>query len=89
MVISLLGVLIIGIVAFILYMKSLPSLSTWHSTVLENEFTTHSNVEDFDAYVALEKRLFQELDSEVYDKVLKSEENSVNRYTKNSFSDPK
>jgi len=87
--ISFLGVLVIGIVAFILYMKSLPSLSTWHTTVLENEFTTHSNIEDFDAYVALENKLFQEVDSEVYDKVLKTEQNSVNRYTKNSFSDPK
>ena len=88
-IISLLGVLIIGVVAFILYMKSLPSLSTWHSTELKNEFTTHSNIEDFDAYVALENKLFQELDSEVYDKVLKTEQNSVNRYTENSFSDPK
>jgi predicted alpha/beta-fold hydrolase len=87
--ISFLGVLVIGIVAFILYMKSLPSLSTWHTTVLKNEFTTHSNVEDFDSYVALENRLFQELDNEVYDQVLKTEQNSVNRYTKNSFSDPK
>lgn len=87
-IISLLGILIIGIVAFILYMKSLPSLSTWQTTVLKNEFTTHSNVKDFDAYMALEKKLFQELDSEVYDKILESEQNSVNRYTKNSFSDP-
>jgi len=87
--ISFLGVLVIGIIAFILYMKSLPSLSTWHTTVLKNEFTTHSNVEDFDSYIALENKLFQELDSEVYDKVLKTEQNAVNRYTKNSFSDPK
>jgi esterase/lipase len=88
-VISLLGVLIIGIIAFILYMKSLSPLSTWHTTVLKNEFTTYSNIDDFDAYVALENRLFQELDSVVYDKVLKTEQNAVNRYTKNSFSDPK
>ena len=87
--ISFLGVLIIGFVLFTLYMKSLPSLSTWHSTVLKNEFTTNSKVKDFDAYVALEKKLFQELDSEVYAKVLKTEQNAVNRYTKNSFSDPK
>ena len=87
--ISFLGVLIIGIAAFMLYMKSLPSLSTWHTTVLENKFTTHSKVEDFDSYIALENRLFQELDSEVVDKVLKTEQNAVNRYTKNSFSDPK
>lgn len=87
--ISFLGVLVVGVVAFILYMQSLPSLSIWHTTVLKNEFTRHSNIEDFDSYVALENRLFQELDSEVYDKVPKAEQNSINRYTKKSFSDPK
>jgi pimeloyl-ACP methyl ester carboxylesterase len=46
-------------------------------------------VKDFDTYIALENRLFQELDSEIIDKVLESEQNSINRYTKNSFSDPK
>ena len=63
--ISFLGVLIIGFVAFTLYMKSLPSLSTWHTTVLKNDFTMNSKVKDFDSYVALENRLFQELNSEV------------------------
>jgi esterase/lipase len=86
---SLLGTVVIGFIALTLYIKSLPSLSTWHTTVLQNEFTVHSEVKDYDAYVALEKKLFQELDSEVYDKVLNTEQNSVNRYTKNSFSDPK
>jgi esterase/lipase len=87
--ISLLGVFITTIVAFTLYMKSLPALSTWHSTVLENEFTLHSDVKDFASYLELEERLFKELDSKVYDKVPKTEQNSINRYTKNSFSDPK
>jgi len=87
--ISFLGTLIIGFVAFTLYMKSLPSLSTWHTTQLKNEFTVHSEVKNFDDYVALENKLFRELDREIYDKVLKTEQNSVNRYTKKSFSDPK
>ena len=86
---SLLGTVIIGFVAFTFYMRSLPPLSTWHITVLKNDFTMHSKVKDFDAYIALEDKLFQELDSEVVAKVLKTEQNSVNRYTKNSFSDPK
>jgi len=67
----------------------MPSLNTWHTTILENEFTTESNVKDFEDYIALEEKLFKELDTEVYDKVLESEKNKVNRYTKNSFADPK
>jgi len=81
--------LLIGIVVFLLYMESLPSLSTWHTTILQNEFTTESPVKDFDAYITLEDRLFKELDSEIYEKVLSSEKGRINRYTKNSFSDPK
>jgi alpha-beta hydrolase superfamily lysophospholipase len=86
---AFLGSLLIGITVFILYMKSLPSLSTWHTTILQNEFTANSSIKDFDAYIALEDRLFKELDSKIYDKVLPSEKNRINRYTKNSFADPK
>jgi alpha-beta hydrolase superfamily lysophospholipase len=86
---AFLGALLIGVIIFILYMKSLPSLSTWHTTILQNEFSTKSTVKDFDAYIALENRLFKELNSEVYDKVLAHEKNLINRYTKDSVSDPK
>jgi len=84
-----LGALFIGIIVFTLYMKALPSLSTWHTTILENEFNVESNVKDFDAYIALEEKLFKELDTNIYDKVLESEKNRINRYTRNSVSDPK
>ena len=47
------GLLLVAILALTLYMNSLPSLSTWHTTILENEFTTDSDVKDFDAYLAL------------------------------------
>jgi len=81
--------LLAGIALFLIYMESLPSLSTWHTTVLQNEFTTESSVKDLDSYITLEDRLFKELDSEIYEKVLSSEKSRINRYTRNSFSDPK
>ena len=84
-----LGALLIAVIVFTLYMNSLPSLSTWHTTILKNEFNVESNVEDFDAYIALEEKLFKELDTDIYDKVLESEKNRINRYTRNSVSDPK
>ncbi|PHS39133.1 MAG: alpha/beta hydrolase [Sulfurovum sp.] len=83
------GALFVGIIAFIFYMKSLPALNIWHTTILQNEFHTDSDVKDFDSYVALEKRLFDELDREIYDKYKSSNTRSINRYTKNSLSDPK
>ena len=83
------GALLLSAIAFALYMRSLPSLSTWHTTILQNEFNADSKVKDFDAYIALEDRLFSELDSEVYDKVLPEENNRLYRYTRDSISDPK
>ena len=86
---AFIGILLVGVLGFTLYMNSLPSLSTWHTTILQNEFTADSDVKDFDAYLDLEKRLFHELDSEIYAKVLPTEQNYINRYTKNSLSNPK
>ena len=90
---AFLGALLIGVIVFVLYMNSLPSLSTWHTTTLQHEFSTKltmkNTVKDFDAYIALENQLFEELDSEIYEKVLPSEKNRINRYTKNSVSNPK
>lgn len=83
------GALFVGIIAFILYMKSLPALNIWHTTILKNEFHADSDVKDFDSYVALEKRLFDELDRKIYDKYISSNTKSINRYTRNSLSDPK
>ncbi len=82
------GVVLVAILLFTLYMNSLPSLYTWHTTLLQNEFTLDSDVNDFDAYLALEKRLFTELDNEIYAKLTPDEHKSINRYTPNSLSDP-
>ncbi len=82
------GLLLVALLALTLYMNSLPSLSTWHTTILENEYTADSDVKDFDAYLALEDRLFSELESEIYAKVPPGEQNRINRYTKDSLSNP-
>ncbi len=39
--------------------------------------------------MALEERLFNELENKIYDNIPKKEQNSINRYTKNSLSDPR
>lgn len=86
---SFLGTLIVAAIALTLYVHSLPSLSVWHTVKLKNEFTRKSDVKDFDSYFALERRLFREVDEKVYDRLPKEEQNSLNRYTRNSLSDPK
>lgn len=78
-----------GLIAFYLYMNALPSLSTWHIKLLKNEFHIHSYVKNFTSYIRLEEKLFKELETEIYNKVLPKEQNTINRYTTNSLSDPR
>ncbi len=83
------GAFFIGLIAFYLYMNALPSLSIWHTKLLKNEFHIHSNVKNFTSYIRLEEKLFKELETEIYNKVLPKERNTINRYTTNSLSDPR
>ena len=85
----LLGAILLITLASILYIRSLPALDIWHTTVLKNEFTADSNVKSFKDYLALEEKLFAELDQEIIDKLPKDKQSHINRYTKNSLSDPK
>lgn len=83
------GVFLISAIILTLYIHSLPSLSTWHTTVLKNEFTADSGINDFKAYLALEDRLFRELDHKIYARLSPAEKSPINRYTEGSLSDPK
>ncbi len=86
---ALLGIIIIGVIVFSLYIKSLPVLNVWHTTILKGEYTTASTVKDFEGYLALEEKLFTSLEREVLDKIPKEATSLVNRYSKGSISDPK
>ena len=83
------GSFFIGLIAFYLYMDSLPTLSLWHTTILKNEFSKRHRVKTFEEYKALEDKLFAELETKIYDKISTNKQNTINRYTKNSLSDPR
>ena len=85
----ILGAILLIMLASTLYIKSLPTLDMWHTTVLKNEFTVDSNVKNFKDYLALEEKLFAELDQEIIAKLPQEKQSRINRYTKNSLSDPK
>ena len=88
LIVTSIGALAIGLIGFYVYMSSLPTLSTWHTTILENEYTTDSKIKNISEYMTMEDTLFDELQKKVYDKVLPSEQNHLNRYTKESISNP-
>ena len=88
LIVTVIGALFVAVIAFTLYIRSLPALNTWHTTRLKNEFSIHSNIKSIEAYMALEDGLFDELETKVYDRVLPQEQNHINRYTRDSLADP-
>ncbi len=85
---SLLGALVVIIILAVLDLNSRPDLSVWHKTVLDQEFTADSGLQNFVQYLELEKRLFEQLDQLIYQEVLKKDQRSINRYYRGSLSDP-
>ena len=51
---------------FVRYLEKHSDLSVWHLADLDAEFTADSGVSNFKAYLALEERLFAQLDAEVF-----------------------
>ena len=85
---SLLGALVLVVVLAQFELNSRPDLSVWHTTVLEEEFTLDSEVENFRQYLELETRLFEQLDQEIYQKIEVDEQRAFNRYNPGSRADP-
>ena len=81
------GAVLAAFIAVVLVLNNRPDLSIWHTVELDEEFSTDANVQDFAEYLALEDRLFNQLDSLVYDKV-PTDAHIVNRYSRGSRSDP-
>ncbi len=86
---GLLGGFIVVLVVLVRFLESRPDLSAWHLADLDEEFTVESEVSNFSQYLALENRLFAQLDDLVYAKVPRGPENAINRYSRGSLSDPR
>ena len=82
------GAVIAALIAVVLVLNNRPDLSIWHTVKLDEEFSTDAEVLDFAEYLALEDRLYKQLDSLVYDKVPNGPAQIVNRYSRGSLADP-
>jgi alpha-beta hydrolase superfamily lysophospholipase len=83
------GALLVLLVGFIFYLDGRPDLEVWHTVELDEEFNTGSPVESFADYLALEERLFAQLDAQVYAHTGAAREHEINRYRRGGLADPK
>lgn len=82
------GVVLTLVVVFVNYLDGRADLSVWHNANLDQEFTADSPVASFEEYIALEDRLFAQLDELVYAQTGPVGTDHVNRYKRGSLSDP-
>ena len=82
------GAFLVILTGAVVYLDSRPDLKIWHTAELDAEFTTESDVHSFSDYLALEERLFKQLDERVYAQIEAGDRHAINRYNQGSFSDP-
>ncbi len=84
----LIACLVTAVAVLVYLLDSRQDLSVWHLADLDEEFTADTAVTDFRQYLALEDRLFEQLDQLVYSQVPVGPNNAINRYSRGSLSDP-
>ena len=85
---TLFGGTVMFVIAAVMFLNSKPDLSVWHEARLSEEFKESRNLESFGDYLALEDKLFKELEDKVYDEVGATDAVSLNRYSRGSIADP-
>ncbi|RLA11858.1 MAG: alpha/beta hydrolase [Gammaproteobacteria bacterium] len=85
---GVIGAVVVGVAVFVLHLESRPELKIWHEATLDEEFTVDAGVDDFDGYLALEDRLFAQLNERVLDHIEPEDQRLINRYHRGSLSDP-
>ena len=82
------GVLLAAVVALVLVLGSRPDLEPWHTADLDEEFDRWSRLETLGEYLALEDRVFAQLEREVIDQTGPARKFELNRYKRGSASGP-
>ena len=83
-----LGAFLVLLFLFVMDLQKRPDLNVWHKAKLESEFTAKSKLSNFQEYLALEEKLFKQLDELVYNRIQPEDRSIINRYNKGSMADP-
>lgn len=59
------GASLMLVVGFVIYLEGRADLNTWHLVQLDGGFTEQTGLDSFEQYLALEDRLFAELETEI------------------------
>jgi len=82
---------LIILVSYVTAYSTAPDLKPWHTVILTEEFTAvmvDNQVRNFDDYMALEDKLFRQLDEQIYAESATGPGHSLERYSPGSAADP-
>lgn len=85
---ALLGGLSTMILVAVVHLGNRPDLQPWHAVHLDAEFSADSAVSDMNGYLAIEDRLFRQLEQGIVDRLPSAEQMSLSRYHRGSLTDP-
>jgi alpha-beta hydrolase superfamily lysophospholipase len=88
---ALSGVVVAIVIGYVLWARAQPPLQPWHEVDLDAEFTATDapEVESLADYLALEARVFEQLDKEIYAQTPTGPTQQLNRFSPGSASDPR
>ncbi|HLF30776.1 MAG TPA: alpha/beta hydrolase [Xanthomonadales bacterium] len=82
------GGLVVLVIMGVSVLNKKPDLKVWHTTILDEEYRSDSGIETLDQYLALEDRLFAQLEQQVYGRIEPGDAREINRYFSGSLTDP-
>jgi hypothetical protein len=88
---ALLGAVAAVIIAYVLWARAQPPLQPWHEVELEEDFSAEraQEVRSLNDYLALEERVYAELEAKVYAQTPTGPDQRLNRFSPGSASDPR
>ncbi|WP_155315785.1 alpha/beta hydrolase [Desulfosarcina alkanivorans] len=69
-------------------LENRPDVNLWHTIDLEGEYSADSPVADLKEYLAVETRLFQQMEQRVMARISPEARGPLNRYNRGSLTDP-
>ena len=85
---AMMGGMAVLIFVVVVFLENRPDLKIWHEDHLDAEYRVDSPVSDLKDYLQLEERLFEQLETQVLDRVPAMDKGPINRYHRGSLSDP-
>ncbi|NKF52631.1 alpha/beta fold hydrolase [Shewanella sp. WXL01] len=86
---ALIGIIVAGLFGLVWVLNNRADLDLWHKTELTHQYRGQKGIETLDDYLALEDKLFAEVDTKIYQRYSPTVASAINRFETDSLADPR